>query len=70
MQPVSVLHLASFAEPVLRSGQAIVRDAATQSAKLMLTILALRLLPVSVIVRTESLSVEWSSIQASMLQPQ
>src|SRR5438270_8544145 len=95
MLPILVLRSASSAAPGLRLEPAIVHGAATRSA---MAILALRLFPVSVIVRTallfvasssvresklerqmvlllaiarlELLSVEWFSVQASMLQPQ
>ena len=70
MRPVLVLHLASFAAAVLRSEPAIVRGVAMQSAKVMLMTLASRLLPASVIVQQELLSVASSSAQAAMLQPQ
>lgn len=65
MLPVSVLRSASFAALGLRLGPATVRGVATQSAKVMLAILALRLLPVSVIARTKSLSVASPSVQTS-----
>jgi hypothetical protein len=49
MLPVLVLRLALFAVQGLHSEQAIVRGVVTQSAKVMLAILALRLLPVPMI---------------------
>ena len=50
MLPVLVLRPALFAAPGLHWERAIARGVATQSAKVMLTILALRLLPVPMIV--------------------
>ena len=64
------LTLVSYSVAVLRSEPAIVRAVATQSVKLMLMMLASRLRPVSVIVRTELPALASSSVQASRLQPQ
>jgi hypothetical protein len=68
--PASVLHLALFAAPVLRSGLVIVRGVATQSVKVMLRKLVSRLLRASVIVRTKLPSLASSSVQASTLARQ
>src|SRR5438132_5315636 len=70
MQPVSVLHSVSSDEPVSRLEQVIVLGVATQSTKVLPTIPALRLWPVSAIVLTTLLFVEWSSAPASRLRKQ